>query len=171
MTTADEILELRFYGIDWEENQVGSPHELRVRFEFPWDWPAYEGLVRGFVVANDGALRVEYGFLCFGWDLTNFAEDIRRFHAAYDGKAMFVNAEGSVELTLVVRDRGRGLIAVSVRMERHGASFRTVPPARAWIELDRFEIEQSYLPGMVERIRDFLACTGISTDLHPSKGS
>lgn len=138
--------------LDTEERQAG------LRFEYPSVRPGPAGpLIDGRVHLTSGSLRLQYGFLCFGYDLDEFARQLGRLHAALDGEARFSNQEGDVAVALGVASRGRGRLAVRIDLSPYGGD-----PIR----LGGWVVEQSYIPGMVADAHRFLTVNGIECE-HP----
>jgi hypothetical protein len=131
--------------LDTEERQC----RLCFRYPSPASGPAGP-LVAGSLEVESGPLRLSYRFVCFGYDLDDFAAQLGRLHAALAGEARFVNQEGSVCVTLGAAPRGR--LAVRVELEQRPAEV---------IRLAGWAVEQSFLPGMAEAIDRFLAANGV----------
>jgi hypothetical protein len=143
----------------------GTPHQLLARFELPYDARSND-LVGGELTLAQGPVRLSFGFVCYGWDLEDFANRLEALHETLDGDATFINQEGSVEIALHVADRGLGLISVSVRLEPHVVCAVTEDRDSRTLEFDGFAIDQSYLPGLAAQIRRFLTDNCICTR-HP----
>src|SRR5262249_42673174 len=96
-------------------------------------------------------LQVTYHFGCCDDDLVRFADSLEQLHATLEGEALFYDLDQVVELKFTVSDRGRGRISVEGRIDQH--VHREV---RNLIPLRGFELEQSYVPGIVRDIRQFV---------------
>jgi hypothetical protein len=108
-----------------------------------------------------------------GADLLRFADRLSALHRDLDGRADLLDLDNQEVLSFTVADRGRGAIAV-------GGTWEATWPALPWIEsvLQRpghggmvmaFEglcVDQSYLPRVVESVRDFIAESRIVTRAH-----
>ena len=99
-------------------------------------------------------LQLTFKWGCWGCDLVRFADELERLHATLEGEALFWDLDQVVEIPIRVAHRGRGRLAVEVRIDRR-------PAEQDSITLRGFEIEQSYLPGIVRDIRRFIADSGI----------
>lgn len=120
---------------------------------------------------RQGRLDLTFSFLCFGYDLAEFARELELLHARYEGTASFVNQAGNVRLGCSLVHPARGIIGVVVALEHWQAWPADFPPLPQVTELRSmmfhgFTIEQSYVPQVVARIQRFLVATGIST-VHP----
>jgi hypothetical protein len=97
-------------------------------------------------------LQVTYHFGCCGDDLVRFADSMERLHAILEGEAVFYDLDQVVELRFKVADRGRGRISVEGTIDQHvNREIRNLIPLRG------FELEQSYVPGIVREIRRFIS--------------
>ena len=97
-------------------------------------------------------LRLEYRWGCCGADLVRFADSLERLHATLEGEALFYDLDQVVELTFRIADRGRGRLSVEGRIDQHvDRGIRNLIPLRG------FELEQSYVPGIVRDIRQFVS--------------
>jgi hypothetical protein len=120
---------------------------------------------------RQGGLDLRFSFYCFGFDLAEFAREMESLHVRYEGLARFVNQwnpEGSLQLELSLVHPGRGVIGVVVTLEQWIAWPSDWAPVRQQAErralvFHGFTVEQSYLPSLISRVRQFLADTGIST--------
>jgi len=99
-------------------------------------------------------LRLTFNWGCWGCDLVRFADELERLHATLEGEALFWDLDQVVEIPIRVTHRARGRLAVEVRIDRR-------PAEQDSITLRGFEIEQSYIPGMVRDIRRFITDSGI----------
>lgn len=106
-----------------------------------------------------GPLDFRARTLCYGYDLAEFARELKQLHTRYEGGAIFLNHVESFELEIRLADKGRGILAVIARYE-HDADCMSP------IELRCFRLEQSYLAGLLSDIQRFLAESGVSTT-HP----
>jgi hypothetical protein len=134
----------------------------QVRLVFAYPSKVHGGsipLIDGTVKVEQGSLRLEYRFLCFGYDLAEFAVALRRLHADWGSPAEFVNQEGNVHVRLGPGGGRRGRLPVVVSVEFPGEGSRSV-------EFGGFAVEQSYLPDMARSLERFLAESGVAAD-HP----
>jgi hypothetical protein len=133
--------------------------QARLVFEYPSDTRSFgDPLIGGTARVEQGPLRLEYRFVCFGYDLSVFAAALRLLRADPGSPAGFANQEGSVRVRLGPwGGRGRVPAAVAVELPGDGAG---------WAELGGFAVEQSYLPGMAESVERFLTESGV-TVTHP----
>lgn len=106
-----------------------------------------------------GPLEFSVQTLCYGYDLAEFARELEQLHARYDGTAKFVDQVESFELRFTLTDKARGILSILARYEH---DIELLAP----IELRCFELEQSYIPGLLWDIRHFLADSGTSI-AHP----
>jgi hypothetical protein len=102
-------------------------------------------------------LELKYRWQCCGEDLVRFADSLDRLHSTLEGEAIFWDLDQVVELTIKVADRTRGRISIDGRID-HG-----VDRIRTRIPLHGFEIEQSYVPGIVRDIQRFVSECEICT--------
>jgi hypothetical protein len=130
--------------------------QAHLRFCYPSKNISGGTLIDGTVQVIQESLRLEYAFVCFGFDLLEFANDVRRIHSDLTGVARFVNQEGSVRVTIGTGTIGRGRLAVGVELQQ----------AEAPIHLAGFQLDQSYLPGMAQAIERFLIATAVDC-AHP----
>jgi len=104
------------------------------------------------------SLQLTYIWSCCGEDLVRFADALERLHASLEGEAIFWDLDQVVELTFKVADRTRGRISVEGRIDQNlDRGIRNQIPLRG------FEIEQSYLPGVIRDIRRFVSESEICT--------
>jgi hypothetical protein len=102
-------------------------------------------------------LELTYHWGCDGEDLVRFADSLERLHGTLEGEAIFWDLDQVVELTFKVADRARGRISVEGRIDqRLDRGIRNLIPLRG------FELEQSYVHGIVRDIRRFISESGIS---------
>jgi hypothetical protein len=158
-------LELKLADSDYGNSQWGVGEVLRLQLSY---WPEKPALVSGNVRLKQGSLSLEYGFLCYGYDLQQFADSLSRLHATESDRAEFINQAGNIEIVITLVDPASGGHEVSVRLEQIQQS----PFAGADdFDLSRhnyrgFGIDQSYLPGMAASIMQFLRTWNISV-VHP----
>jgi hypothetical protein len=133
-----------------------------LRFQFPSQSVSPLGsLIDGTCFVAKGPLRLEYSFVCFGYDLEHFSSELRQLHATLEGKAQFNNQEGNVEVAVFVADRAHGRLGVSVSMHVE------VPELGSHrINLSGFNMDQSHVPECVSALGRFLYCTNVSR-VHP----
>lgn len=101
-------------------------------------------------------LQLTYDWGCWGCDLARFVDELERLHATLEGEALFYDLDQVVEITIRVIERGRGRLSTEVRIDQRLEGIENS------ITLRGFEIEQSYLPGMVRDIRQFISESGVS---------
>jgi hypothetical protein len=133
--------------------------------------PAKDRILDAAVLIQQGALALTFSSYCFGYDLAEFANELEVFHRRYEGVARFVNQAGDMELEFSVVHPGRGIIGVIAKLEHMATWPRDSAPTQEKfeqrkLEFQGFTIEQSFLPSLVTRIREFIDETGVST-IHP----
>lgn len=106
-----------------------------------------------------GPLELSARTLCYGYDLAEFARGLEQLHTRYEGSAEFVNQVGSFELSLTLTDKAHGILAVVARYEHD-------TDCMSPLEFRCFQLEQSFLSGLLSDVRRFLAESGVSTT-HP----
>ena len=118
-------------------------------------------VARMLLRAEQESLRLEFIYSCFGRDLLEFADSLKNLHASLEGEAVLDLLRVKIAIRAV--DPSRGRLGVEVRLMQE---FTGDPSAIAHrtIILDGFEIEQTYVPGIVREIRQFISESGISTD-------
>jgi hypothetical protein len=110
-----------------------------------------------------------FSALCFGCDIAQFCDALEKCHKTLNGRAEFVNQEGSVRFVVSVTDSGRGQFAVGGEIQLPGNDAPTagvLPLPGIRFTFDGLVLEQSYIPAIVSRLRIFLSEQGVST-LHP----
>jgi hypothetical protein len=130
------------------------------------------GLVSGTVaLAFDGG-TANTSFVCFGYDLSTFAGQLERLHRDLKGIAEFINQEGTIRIAISVADPRRGRLAVGGEIEfshfprSDEVLVGVLPHSGGRLAFDGFVCEQSYLPGFVDDIQDFLRRSQTSLE-HP----
>lgn len=143
----------------------GVPHELRLALRSPAD-SGDDSLIGGAITIRQLSLSLDYGFVCFGWDLVQFAESLRELHATLEGDAEFTNQEGSICIRLHAVDAGRGTIGVDVSLQQNVLSPFTEDWSYPHLRMQGFGTEQSYLPMIANQIDAFLHETAVNLE-HP----
>jgi hypothetical protein len=140
--------------------------KLKLRIEFdPETDPWY--VLKGKVTLQEASLGIEYGFLCFGFDLAEFSRSLQNFHQCLNGSAEFVNQEGSLRIVMKMLDQDRR-IGSEVHLWRFlDPKLGHVGPD--WISFGGFRTDQSYLPSIIASIESFIDDNGIPTE-HPHLG-
>lgn len=130
------------------------------------------GLVRGNLNLDLDGGAARRSFLCFGYDLSTFADELERLRRQLEGAAEFANQEESVRLVFSVSSPGRGRLVVGGEVVfRDGSGDDEIlagvlPRPGARLAFDGLVCEQSYLPGLVRDIREFLR-DGLVCLVHP----
>ncbi len=120
-----------------------------------------------------GECRLVLPISVCGADLQRFAERLSDLHRDLEGRADLLDCHNQEVLSLTVADRGRGAMAVGGRWE-------ATWPALPWVEsapgrpghgamtmaFEGLCVDQSYLPGVIQSVRDFIAESGIDTQAH-----
>lgn len=101
--------------------------------------------------------------LCYAYDLAEFARELETLHTRYDGSARFANQLSDFALILTLTNKTRGIISVTAYYTLHSFGDEI---NQLEFEFPFFQLDQSYLPGMIADIREFLAETGVDTT-HP----
>jgi hypothetical protein len=134
--------------------------QARLVFAYPSDSRGIGGpLIDGSLWVGRGPLRLEYRFVCYGYDLAEFAAALRGLHADFGCPAEFANQEGTVRVRLGPGGGRRGRVPAAVGVELLGEGC-------GWAELGGFAVEQSYLPGLAASAERFLAESGVDLT-HP----
>jgi hypothetical protein len=120
---------------------------------------------------RQGQLDLSFSFCCFGYDLAEFAKDLHAFHSRYDGNARLDTQHGDAELEFSMIDSGKGVVGITATFHQCIAWPASCPSKmqeanRRSLVFSGFTVEQSYLPDIVSRIREFLSESDIST-VHP----
>lgn len=120
---------------------------------------------------HQGRLDLTLGFCSFGYDLAEFATGLLAFHSRYDGVARFDTQHGNAEFEFSLINPARGVVGISATFHQWIGWPADCPSAiqeakQRTLVFTGFTIEQSFLPAVVARIREFLAESGIST-IHP----
>lgn len=142
--------------------------QSRLELEFaPGEGRTFDSVAR----IHQGQLDLSFAFCCFGYDLAEFATDLLGFHSRYDGTARLDTQHGDAEFEFSFVDSGRGVVGITATFHQWIAWPADCPTAmheakRRSLVFTGFTIEQSYLPAVVSRIREFLSESGIST-IHP----
>jgi hypothetical protein len=129
------------------------------------------GLISGAVALTVGG-TASTSFLCFGYDVSEFASQLERLHRDLKGMAEFINQESTVRIAISVADPRRGRLAVGGEIEfpyfpatdNVLVGMLSRPGAR--LTFDGLACEQSFLPGFVHDIRQFLRSSRVSLE-HP----
>ncbi len=124
----------------------------------------------------------EFVFPCvlLGYDLAKFVKAVQQIHKSLLGTALLESQDQHTQLNFTVEHSGRGIVSVRGRLSNaaYYVPGNVLPhsPVEAGIDF-RFGgllTDQSYLPGLVESITQFLADEDISTaspwgieDTHP----
>jgi hypothetical protein len=132
--------------LDWDERPPRETNRTgRVRLRLP-DWNV------------DGGFRIDRDIL------RSFLSQARRMWRELEGSATLHDWGSISELTLKVLDRGRGTVAVGARLSRYISPARGTPDSADFpfgrelmITLGGLTIDQSYLPPLLDDVRDFLA--------------
>ena len=137
------------------------PAEVRIRFAEVHGREVY-GTIRIAVPGHSLDLSVPCIFL--GCDIVRWVDDLLTVQAALQGNARLCNSGETIDLLFAVINRGRGRIVLGGRVELPswteiqdlGLFPTNFTPAGVLIHFAGFQLDQSYLPEMINTIRSFL---------------
>ena len=117
------------------------------------------GILEGDLRVTLTTATIDRWFYCFGYDLSEFAEQLERFHRELAGQAEFTNQEGSVRVLLSMANRGKGRIAVGGEVELlHETGHGDEPlsglfkwPGGRFV-FDGLVIDQSFVPALLQEL-------------------
>ena len=142
-------------------------HELKFTLRVP-DNSAFanDRLIDGSITMRQLSLTLEYRFVCFGWDLAQFAVALRELQTNHIGTAEFTNQEESLRIRLSANDRRQDVVAVDASLQQYVLSTCTEEWSYPYLEFEGFGVDRAHMSTMVTQIESFLSETGINTE-HP----
>jgi hypothetical protein len=117
-----------------------------------------------------GGTRVSFPITLRGCDLRHFSEQLQEAHRNLDGTALLTDFGEDFKLSFKVVDRGKGVIAIDGRFNSltdfdalaKGYDPENLSHAYATFAFFNARINQSYLPGVIGSIEQFLGESGVS---------